>query len=194
MFLSKRKRKVEEPDVRTAEGFTIFYDTYLNYVYSICYRYLTDKSECKDIVSKIFISIWERRETLYQDYLDHEGDWKGYLAKAAKLKMYDYLRKRARRKKYMEVDVHETASFENTTEDEISFDELDEQIDVLVNQLPPRCKEVFKLSRNRGLTNKEVASQLGISDNTVKTHLAKALGHLRKHLTDYSIPKRAIGS
>ncbi|MEM0942290.1 MAG: sigma factor-like helix-turn-helix DNA-binding protein [Bacteroidota bacterium] len=63
----------------------------------------------------------------------------------------------------------------------------------LINQLPPKCEEVFRMSREKGLTNKEIASAVSILDHAVKKHIAKALNYLREQLKDYQIPKRATG-
>mgnify|MGYP001794912981 FL=1 len=90
----------------------------------------------------------------------------------------------------MQTVVSENVSYVNSTLDEISYNELNKRVTLLVEQLPPKCKEVYQLSRGRGLNNKEIALQLAISHNTVKTHLAKALGHLREYLPEYDIPKR----
>jgi len=55
-------------------------------------------------------------------------------------------------------------------------------IDSLINQLPPKCKEVFKLSREEQLTNQEIAQRLSVSKRTVEGHITKALMLLRNSL------------
>lgn len=177
-------------DIRTTKGFSEFYNTYLNYTFSVCYRHLRDKEECKDILSKIFSSIWERRMLLNEQYQQHEGQWKDYLAKAVKLKIYDHLRKKERTDRYMQTSISENVSYVNSTHEEIAYNDLEERVNLLVEQLPPRCKEVYQLSRGQGMTNKEIALRLSITNNTVKTHLAKALCHLQEHLPEYNVPKR----
>ena len=196
MFISKRKAQPIQFDVSTSAGFTVIYKSYLKYVYSICYRYLQDQIESEDITSKIFSSIWERRHTLDQESLQSEGAWKAYLAKAAKLKIYDHLRDQKRAEQHAAEAVRKQQMFDDITyftDNTLSHNELKERICVLVNQLPPKCREVFRMSREKGLTNKEIAVVLSISDHAVKKHIAKALNFLRDKLKDYQIPKRAIG-
>ncbi|MEM6737323.1 MAG: RNA polymerase sigma-70 factor [Bacteroidota bacterium] len=189
MFLSKKRRASEKVDITTTEGFTALYKKYVRYVYVLCRHYLEDKNECQDIASKIFTSIWERRNKL-----DNEGSWKHYLRQATKHKVYDYLKSQERVDRHLTTAVREFCSFDDSTENELSLSELKQQINLLVDQLPPKCKEVFMLSREKGMSNKEIASHLLISDNTVKTHLAKALNYLRDRLTDYIVPKRGTGT
>lgn len=193
MFLSKKSEQLKRPNVSTAAGFTIIYKTYLRYVYSICYRYLQDPIESEDITSKIFSSIWERRHTLDQKSLQPEGAWKAYLAKAVKLKIYDYLRDQKRAEQHTAEAVRELQAFDDITDHAISHNELEKRITILVKELPPRCQEVFRMSREKGLTNKEIAAAFSISSHAVKKHIAKALNFLRERLKDYQIPKRAAG-
>lgn len=195
MFLSRRQRKCNQPDIRTIEGFTKLYETYLEYVYSICFRYLQDKSESEDITSKIFTSLWERREVLSKEIeIDNHNAWNRYLAKAVRLSIYNYCRNQEIANNHLSSAVRELCSYDHTTENELALEELSEQLSILVNQLPPKCKHVFQLSRNSGLSNKEIAQRLCISDHAVKKHIAKALNYLRENLADYSVPKRATGT
>ena len=99
----KKKQRGDKPDIRTKEGFTLFYEAYVNYAYYICLQYLKDKDACQDIVSKIFSSIRERRLTLYEAYLNHDGEWRHYLARSVKYKIIDHLRQQEREKNFMEI-------------------------------------------------------------------------------------------
>ncbi|MNY39229.1 RNA polymerase sigma factor [compost metagenome] len=59
-------------------------------------------------------------------------------------------------------------------ERELMIRELKQQIDNSINALPPQCRIVFKLSRQEGLSNKEIAEKLNLSEHTIKSHLKKA--------------------
>lgn len=181
-------------DIRTTKGFTTLYKRYARYVFSICYHHLEIKSHSHDITSKIFESLWNRRESLYRESLADDRSWRNYLSKTTKLKIYDYLRNQERADRYLANAIREFSFFEETTENTISFSELKEQVNILVKELPPKCKEVFELSRIEGLSKREISQRLSVSENTVKSHLAKALNHLRERLTDYIVPKRNTGS
>ncbi|MEM9681154.1 MAG: RNA polymerase sigma-70 factor [Bacteroidota bacterium] len=190
MFIPKRKST--KPDIRTEAGFTAIYEQYVEYVYSVCYRYLSDINLSEDTASKIFTSLWERRDILYKETWN-EDSWRRYLAKAVKHKVYDYFRSREQSNNYISTIVRELHPAENTTEREIYLGELAEQVSHYVNQLPPKCKEVFLLSRENGLSHKEISKLLSISNNAIKKHITRALNHLRENLPECSLPERSTG-
>jgi RNA polymerase sigma-70 factor (ECF subfamily) len=74
--------------------------------------------------------------------------------------------------------------FDNGNEiiDEIQFNELNEKVQSLLNELSPRQKEIFLLSREEGLTHDEIAKRLNISANTVKNHMVAALSFLKSNI------------
>ena len=92
------------------------------------------------------------------------------------------LRKRITEKKYLE---HlKTIQFENTPKviEEIHFKELYEKVQGLLDDLTPRQKEIFVLSREEGLSHKEIAEKLNISVLTVKKYMSNILSFLKSHL------------
>ena len=64
---------------------------------------------------------------------------------------------------------------DRSTEKQVDKDLLEDYIDKLANELPPKRREIFILSRKQGLSNKEIALQLQISESTIETQLSKAL-------------------
>ncbi|MEM8940049.1 MAG: RNA polymerase sigma-70 factor [Bacteroidota bacterium] len=180
-------------DVRSQAGFTILYEKYGDFVYHSCYRYLQDKDVSHNLTADIFTSIWERRDVLARETWKKDS-WKLYLSQAAKQQVYNHLRVKRQLEIYFARTSHQLKSLVNSTEETFEFDELANQIDTLLNGLPPKCQEVFRLSREKGQSNKEIAESLKISVNSVKTHIAKAVKYLRENLSDYNVPKRSTGS
>lgn len=72
--------------------------------------------------------------------------------------------------------------YTNNTEQEILHAELQHEIEIAVESLPPRCKQVFLMSRIESLSYKTISEILGISEKTVENHLVKALAILRTSL------------
>ncbi|MEM6845130.1 MAG: RNA polymerase sigma-70 factor [Bacteroidota bacterium] len=180
------KRKL---DIQTKAGFTILYKTYVKFVFRTCYRYLGDVAASENITAEIFTSVWERRKTLHQDAWQVDS-WERYLSQAAKHKIFNHIRIKKQSDAYVTKVLQDAPIFNHATEEDYQFEELANQIDTLVDQLPPKCQYVFRLSREKGLSNKEIAQHLSISDNAVKKHIAKALSHLRENLADYQLLKR----
>ncbi|MEM9389141.1 MAG: RNA polymerase sigma-70 factor [Bacteroidota bacterium] len=193
MFLINKKRKSDANDLRTVEGFTHFYNSYLDFVLNICFKYTKEACVAEDITAQLFTKLWERREELHQKQWD-ENSWKYYLTTAAKHRVFDHIRSVKRQEVHRPEIASAQDQKDNSTERDIYFGELSSLLTYHVNQLPPKCREVFQLSRYEGLTNKEIAKKLSVSDNTVKTHMANALNYLRKHLSDYALPKRSYGT
>lgn len=125
--------------------------------------------------------------------MEVQGSLKRYLSKAAKLKIIDYLRSREREHLKLHSAAMELSSSDHATDNQVAYRELEGRLKELIDRMPPRAQEVFKLSRQEGMSVKQIAAQLSVSENTVKTHLANALAHLRENLPEYNLPKRAAG-
>ena len=69
-------------------------------------------------------------------------------------------------------------------DNKLLYDELQEQIKLVISQLPARCREVFLLSRFTHLKNREIADKLHISTTAVEKHIAKALALFERHFSD----------
>ncbi|HAK28549.1 MAG TPA: RNA polymerase sigma-70 factor, partial [Sphingobacterium sp.] len=81
----------------------------------------------------------------------------------------------------------EWADFDNSTEDWLQFEELRVRLDQLVSELPEKCQLVFKLSREEGLTYKQIAEHMNISVKTVETQLSRALKKIRAGIQRFLI-------
>lgn len=138
-------------------------------------RILGDIDEAEDTVQQVFKSIIERRESL------EIGNFRMYVYKAVRNEAV--LRIRNSRSDIMSEEALETVN-EEIIDTSIRDAVLWQQID----RLPARRREVLLLSKREGLSNKEIASQLGISVKTVENQMTHALRSLRKALGNTSLP------
>lgn len=170
------------PDIRldTKNWFRCIYDLYWKKVYAYCLYHTADAQIAEETLQDIFYSVWERRETLDQDMPIER-----YLVKAARNKVVDHFRKRAIHQKHAENILQNTRNSEHTTENTLAFEELSEHVTQLVERLPAQCQKVYRLSREEGMNNRQIASTLVISEKTVEFHLTKALAFLRTNLNGY---------
>lgn len=135
----------------------------------------TDQSDAEEIVQKVFIRFWDQ-----VDKYDWSRDPKPYLFQSAKNATWNHFRDL---KKHWELDQYESElSEEPQVLEKIQLSELENHIDRLIDELPPRCRMVFVLSRKEGLSNKQIAAVLEISEKTVENQMTKALKTMRKAL------------
>ncbi len=149
-------------------------------MYELCYSKINNAEETREIIQDIFKSLWERKDDLTID-----GCIGNYLMRSVKFKVIDYYRAKNCHQKHHNTITASYSDLDTTTEDNLSYNELQDQIGVLVEKLPKQCKNVYRLSREKGLTNKEIASFLLISERAVAYHIAKATTYLKQRLLDY---------
>ena len=139
---------------------------------------LDDPAEAEECVQDVFFRLWQRREDLQ---LSHS--LATYLAVAVKYRVINAMDKQYRLRTRMErsyADLVETSVF--SAEDYLLEKELSEQIANAVNQLPEKCRIVFTMSREQGMSHKQIAAELNISEKTVTNHLTKAIKDLKDGL------------
>lgn len=161
--------------------FETAYNLYWEKVYAVCYNQIREAEPAKGMVQDIFRSLWERRDTLKLEKIDH------YLIRSAKLKAFEYIRNKVNRQRHIGLKLQEECVSSNCTEERILYNSLQEKVNILVNTLPCQCKRVYKMSREEGLANREIASILLISERAVEYHITKATGMLKLKLINYSI-------
>ena len=148
----------------------------------MCYHSTDDLEMAREMTQDIFKSIWERRESL-----EIEKSYERYLVRSAKLKVAEYFRNQSIRKNHFEQATRDFCKSSNCTEHDVAYSILVEELDLLVDQLPCQCRNVFKMSRNQGMTNKEIAEKLQVTERAVEYHISKALTFLKKELLGYNL-------
>ncbi|WP_316820441.1 RNA polymerase sigma-70 factor [Pedobacter gandavensis] len=162
------------------QGFERIYREYWKNVYGIIFHYTRDEEIAEEISQDLFASIWERRHKLLIKTTIAQ-----YLHRAAKLEAFEYLRRSNNRREHINLALKSYCGSGNCTEEQILFNELNGNLNVLVAELPCRCREVYRLSQDQGMNNKTIASTLSISEKTVEYHLYKAMNFLRNNLQEF---------
>lgn len=158
-------------------AFQELFTKYWELLYRIAFKILRDESMAEDMVQDVFISVWERRKQILNTNI------KAYLSQSVKFQVFKQLKKSQLQQVHVDA-IESIALISNeTSESKVNIKELTKEIDGVLGGLPNRCREIFYLSRNEQLTNKEIASRLGISIRTVETQISIALKHLRNSLS-----------
>lgn len=164
-------------------AFYHIYERYCKRLYSFVLKYIKQKEDAEEIVQEVFVKIWESRNKI-----DAYSSFESFLFTVAYNATISLLRKRASESKYIE-HIKSLQHINNSPDliDEIHFNELNNKVQSLLNELTPRQREIFQLSREQGLSHDEIAVKLNISVNTVKKHISNTLIFLKTNFDNDQI-------
>ncbi len=146
--------------------------------------YMQDSHLAEDVVQETFIRIWEQKRDLITS-----PQVKFYLITAVRNNCISALRKQNTRGEVL-MEATPDAPPEPFITSRQHYEQLNEQkkkIADALNQLPPKCKEVFLLIKMQGLSYKQVAESLDISVKTVENQMGKAIKILREYAGGYAL-------
>lgn len=158
-------------------AFDKIFNEYNQKVYNFCKQLLTSEQDAREVTQEVFIALWQNRTKI-----NPESSLSAYIFGIARNQIYNIYRKSVHIQAYLDYLQNNDRQFDFATDDQVMFRELDNFVTQAIEELPPRRKEIFKLSRFEGLTYKEIAIRLNISENTVDVQIRKSLGYLRKVL------------
>jgi len=165
-------------------AYTQIYHRYIKLLYGFAIKRLADEKEVEDILHELFLSLWNRRSELSE-----ELQLAPYLYNAVRYQLVNVFAKRKLASRYLdsfnEFVLQEFSS--EQTDHLIRHKELSALIEHEISALPKKMQEVFRLSRRTGYTRKEIAAELGLSEETVKSHMHHALKLLKQKLGAMSV-------
>jgi len=161
------------------QAFARLYDMYAEKLYYFAIRFLLSKEDAENLTQEVFVKIWETR-----DRLDTNYSFNAYLFTIAKNTIFNIHRKKLNELAYRDYLGNHVDFHHYKTENDVHLKDLQNQIDKCIEVLPAQRKKVFELSRRDGLSHKEIAEQLNISEKTIETHIRLALKSLRLVLND----------
>lgn len=164
-------------------AFTQIYRQYWKLLFSVAANKLNNLAEAEEVVQDVFADLWKRREEI-----NIRQSLKSYLAAAVKFQVYSLLHKKYRQRQHEQTMQQHTSTSSysvNAVEEQYDLRMLQAKLQQTTAQLPERCRLVYELSRETGLSNKEIAKSLNISEKTVENQMTKALKHLRTSLKSF---------
>jgi RNA polymerase sigma factor (sigma-70 family) len=151
------------------------YDTYSSKMYSLCCRYVKNSMEAEDVLVTAFTKILDRI-----DQYKGEGSFEGWIRRVVVNEALTWLRRN--RSMYLETELE--AADREPDYQSISDHLEAEDLLKMIQELPSGYRMVFNLYAIDGYSHKEIAEQLGISENTSKSQLSRARTSLQKLLTE----------
>ncbi len=139
---------------------------------------LREDESAMDVVQDVFLWIWNNKGSLKIETL------RSYLLSSVKYKVANQIRKGKARERFLSF-IEETELTEDPVTDWVEVKELRRVIQNCVDSLPERWKEVYELSRNEHLSNREIADRLGISEKTVEKHITSSLKRIKISVSQF---------
>ena len=139
--------------------------------------YVKEEEAAKEVVQEAFINLWEKRESI-----DPEREVKSYLSASVRNRCLNFLRDNKRFAGTL-LSLGGLLPIPSSEEyNQIEFRELSRQVNNAIEELPEKCREVFRLNRFEQMKYQQIADHLQISVKTVETQMSKALAHLRTRI------------
>lgn len=170
--------------IRFKEGnhaaYKVLYQKYAPKLFAFSRKYIYDAEDAREIVQDVFLRLWEKRENV-----DESQSFSSYVIQAAKHRIFNGFRKKVNEQAYIDFITYGGSTEANFTDHEVDYRDVKLKAAEAIDALPEKRREIFKLSREEGLKNKEIAERLGISIKTVENQMGEALKTLRTALSDY---------
>jgi RNA polymerase sigma-70 factor (family 1) len=132
----------------------------------------------EEVVQLAFTKLWQCRQTLKEEYTISTQ-----LFRIATTTLIDFLRKYNNKEAVTaRLDTLKIEKGIDSTNEKMNGADLQKKISAAVNDLPPVRKQVFEMSREQGMSYREIAETLSVSSKTVETHIYKALKQIKKHI------------
>lgn len=158
------------------KAFSELFDRYGKRIFRFSMGYLKSVENAEEIVQEVFLKIWNNRHEL-----SAQKSFEAYLFTIAKNGILNSIRKSKSEQAYLNyAKLHPGKNI--LLDDELDFKELEKAYKSAVEQLSPRRKEIFLLSREQFLSNAEIADRMNISVKTVENQMTSALTEIRKKL------------
>jgi len=143
-------------------------------------QFTADRMEAEEIVQDFFVRFWQRHQQITPS-----DTLKSYLFLSVKNGSLNYLKHKKIEEKYIRSMTELSSNHLVYDPDLYIASELQEKVKNAIDLLPEKCREIFNMSRMRGMKNEEIAADLSLSKRTVETQISKALKVLRVELKDY---------
>ena len=162
-------------------AFCELYATYKNRLIYFAMRFLKSREYAEDVFQDAFTVVWQSRR-----FINPDASFSSYLYTIMRNRILNQLRNAANEEKLKESILSQALDYTEDTKREVMLNDLKSLISHALQQLTPRQREIFEMSREAQLSHKEIADKLGISVNTVQEHISTSLKLIRTYLIKYS--------
>ena len=159
------------------KAFSELFNLFYNDVYAYSLSMLKNEDLAEEIVQDVFLNIWLHRERLNADL-----SFKSYVFTITRNLTFNLISKVANSHKLKEEVFYASQKSYSPIEDIIAEADYDTLKNKAIEQLPPKRRIIFEMSRNKEMSYEEISKELNISVSTVKGQMSKALADIRNFL------------
>ncbi len=161
-------------------AFSHLFSLYKNQVFYYCMRYVKEKEIAEDLTQDVFLTIWDKRKII-----DPETPFSAFLYTITRNLIFDTFRSLEARSRLYRTLLAHAVDYTEEVEKKLEEKNIRELLQQALKGLTERQREVFLLSREKGLSHKEIALKLDISLYTVQDHIKDALERIRTYLLKF---------
>lgn len=162
-------------------AFTEVYRRYWHLLYIHAYKMLNDEDQAKDVIQELFIALWSKVSAM-----EINSSLKSYLYAMTRNRVINFIRKNKTSSDFIVMLAEAMPESDERLIKQIDDRDLIALIEEEINQLPPRMKQVFEMSRKDFLSNKEIAAILGTTEETVKKQISNSIKTIKFKLDKYA--------
>ena len=155
-------------------AFNEIYKRYWERLYVAARHRISDSYEAEEIVQEIFCNLWRKRNCF-----ELTKGFQYYFSVAVKFEVINRMAKKSRENRVKKEVLVLSSAIDESTSDQLDFNELQSQLALTIKVLPEKCLLVFKLKHEEGYSQKQIAEELNIAEKTVEAHLSKARKTIR---------------
>ena len=162
--------------------FKKLFETYYKELIRFAIKHVRSPEVAEGIVQEVFLYLWEKRKEI-----NLKSSLKSYLFAATRYQAIYFFREKDRTPKLNEITSGADVSSSDDAQLLLEFLEVENDLLKAVDALPPKCKQIYQLSREEGLTYKQIAEKLHISVKTVENQILIALKRIRLALAKFLV-------
>jgi len=158
-------------------AFRELFDTHHRKIYNVSRSFNISHEDAEGVVQEVFLTVWEKR-----NYLNENLSLEAFLMTITKRLVFKIIRNNVTRYKHEQASVSYKQLTTNETDDYIIFEQMNQDAQECLNQLSSSKRQVFMLSKQHGMSNDAIATQLNLSKRTVENQLYRATKELKDHI------------
>lgn len=179
----QEKQLVEQLREGSTDAYRQLFHSYGPKIHAFALSYLKNDADADELLQEVFLKLWEIRVTL-----DTSRNIKSFLFKICINLIYDFIRRKNIEKAYLDYSYQLGSHHSDNTWQEVIYNDMLNNLNQLVKNMPKQRQRIFRLSKEDGLSNDEIAQELKLSKRTIENQLYRAVAFLKEKLGTGSLP------